>query len=142
MRPSTPFPDHLYRARASLRRLVILSVLATLLASCTSLTVRVKESDESKPTHFVSATRHSVLWDLFSAGGAPVEVAENCRTGALHTVRYKTNLLYQFASVLTFGAWVPMDVQWACAVLEKPSDEDGENGDLETGDLETGDLEQ
>jgi hypothetical protein len=77
---------------------------------CFTFTVR---SQGGEATAYQGQTIHAYLWNLVEMEA--IAVAEDCGDNALSTVRAKTNYLYLVVGVLTFGAWVPMEVEWRCA---------------------------
>lgn len=94
------------------RSLLPLLALCVGLAStaCFTYTVRTQGAEA---TGYQGKMIHSYLWNLVQM--EPIAVAEDCGDRGLSTVRAKTNYLYIAVGALTFGAWVPMDVEWRCA---------------------------
>ena len=96
--------------KQALRSLRVLAVFVLVSSGCTSIKVEITGTDESTPAAVITSTHHSVFWDLFSEG-SPVEPVKSCSSGGLYSVEHKVNYLYNLLSVVTLGAWVPMQVE-------------------------------
>ena len=59
-------------------------------------------------------SRWSVSRLLLVALRAPIIEASNCGEKGLYAALAKTNLGFIWIAFLTFGAWVPMTMEWRC----------------------------
>ena len=98
-------------SRTANRTFSLLLVLSLCVASvgCYRFTVRPKNT-QIAPYH--GRTVHSYAWNLIDKD--PIIEAENCGEKGLYAARAKTNLGFIAVAFLTFGAWVPMTVEWRC----------------------------
>lgn len=93
------------------RTLSLLLALSLCVASvgCYRFTVRPPNTQIAP---YQGKTVHSVAWNLIDKD--PIVEATNCGEKGLYAARAKTNLAYIAISFLTFGAWVPMRMEWRC----------------------------
>lgn len=78
-------------------------------AGCYRFTVRPKNTQIAE---YHGRTVHSYAWNLVDMD--PIVEADNCGERGLYAARAKTNLGFIAIAALTFGAWVPMRVEWRC----------------------------
>lgn len=75
-----------------------------------------REQGNQPATEWQDSTLHGFFWGLLRQD-LPIDnchLANGQRIG-IEEMRVDTNLLYVFASALTLGIWVPVDVGWRCA---------------------------
>jgi hypothetical protein len=88
--------------------LVILSLCTTSIG-CYRFTVR---PENTQIVEYHGKTVHSYGWNLIDED--PIIEAYNCGEKGLYAARAKTNLGFIAVAALTFGAWVPMRMEWRC----------------------------
>ena len=88
--------------------LLVLSLCVTSIG-CYRFTVRPKNTQIAE---YHGKTVHSYAWNLIDKD--PIVEAANCGEKGLYAARAKTNLAFIAVSFLTFGAWVPMTLEWRC----------------------------
>jgi hypothetical protein len=105
--------------RASFRiiakdRVAVLLMLAALLLAhgCATYHVRTPTSDPLTE-HYQRETMHAYLWGL---AYDPQVLMARCaaRAQALDDVRVQRTLPHDLASVLTFGLWMPITLEYRC----------------------------
>jgi hypothetical protein len=96
-------------ASTALAVLLALSIGATS-AGCYRFTVRPAKTGI---TEYHGRTVHSYAWNLIDKD--PIVEFDECGDRGLYAARAKTNLGFIAVSFLTFGAWVPMRLEWRCA---------------------------
>jgi hypothetical protein len=89
--------------------LVMLSALL-LAPGCATYHVRTPTSDPlTEP--YQREKMHAYLWGLWYD---PQVLMARCQTQALDDVRVQRNVLHDLASVLTFGLWMPITLEYRC----------------------------
>ncbi len=77
---------------------------------CATYQVRMPDDD---PAIIVPEGKvmHAYLWGLFYD---PQVLTADCESRAINDVEIKRSYLYDLASVLTLGIWMPMEVRFRC----------------------------
>lgn len=106
---------HLNSTGKSLRRIMLLLAVASVLQSCYHYTITSKNSAS---TETKSATMHNLFWGLAIKprnGLNPPNCAAPDPPVGFYKVRVTTNFGYSVITVATLGIWSPMKVEWQCA---------------------------
>lgn len=89
--------------------LIVLLAGLAVAPGCSTHQVRTPDSDRLTET-YKRETPQALFWGLVLK---PQVVAADCKAG-LNDVVVKDNFLYDLASVLTLGIWMPSEVEYRC----------------------------
>ncbi len=91
-------------------RMVLICCMIVSIFGCATMTI---EGDGQKTpmsktgTHTQHGSFYNIVWSE-----PPVEKCENGK--GLYRVRYHTNVVYAFISIVSLGLYVPQAVEWWC----------------------------
>jgi hypothetical protein len=98
----------------SLRRvlpLLVFLVGVAFTSGCANYQVRMPDDDPiNKP--YEGGMMHAYVGGLWYS---PQVMTADCATKAINDVVVKRNYLYDLASVLTLGLWMPIEIEYRCA---------------------------
>jgi len=78
---------------------------------CANYHVQIPDSHPAD-INYRGGTMHAFLWGTWYD---PQVMAAECGREAINDVKIKRNYLYDLASVLTLGIWMPIEVDFRCA---------------------------
>jgi hypothetical protein len=81
-----------------------------LFPGCASYQVRIPDSDPLEQ-QYQGRLVHAFAWGLYLK---PQVLPAECQGEAINDVRIERNYLYDLASVLTLGIWMPIEVKFRC----------------------------
>ncbi len=91
--------------------LCILLASLALTQGCAEYQLKMKDSD---PEHnpYISEMIHAYAWGTLYS---PLQITAGCNTETgINDVVVQRNYLYDLASVLTLGIWMPIEVEYRC----------------------------
>ena len=98
---------------APIKQRIAVVLLFTGLAAvqgCANYQVRIPDSDPLEKK-YQGGTMHALFWGAYVT---PELMAAECQGEAINDVVIESNYFYDFASVVTVGLWMPIDVSYRC----------------------------
>jgi len=103
-------------------RAVLISCMIVSISSCATMTIEgdgQKTAESKTGTHTVHGSFYNFVWSS--------PAVEKCDNGhGLYRVRYHTNAVYTWVSVISMGLYVPQTVEWWCDGTPKQDDNEEE----------------
>ena len=115
----------LNKSKHSLAISLIIFIMSFSFEGCSSVHVVAKQASKADDIH------EKTVWALWWGASDPLENID-CQGNGLQIVSYKTSWIYSLCSFVTFGAVVPMDVEYRCT--SAPMQGGGEIGMIEKGE--------
>lgn len=90
--------------------ILILVVNLVFVQSCANYQIRIPSSDPLEKD-YQGGTMHGLFWGAWMT---PEIMAACQQEEAINDVVIERNYLYDLASVVTLGIWMPLDIQFRC----------------------------
>ncbi len=98
---------HISKSKKAIIILFVISISSFSFQGCSSVHVVAKQASKADDIH------EKTVWALWWGGSDPLENVD-CKGDGLQIVSYKTSWIYSICSFVTFGAVVPVDIEYRC----------------------------
>lgn len=98
--------------------LLMLAVTLTMTQGCAEYELRMKDSIPARDLVYEKQMIHAYAWGTIYD---PQTIMSECDspTSGINDVIVKRNYLYDLASVLTLGIWMPIEITYRCQSAQK-----------------------